>query len=125
MDENELGATIVDSALKVHSAIGPGLLESVYETCLAHELSCRGVSAQRQHPLSIRYSDLKIDNAYRMDLLVNDCVVVEIKSVDAIVPVHRSQLLSYLKLGGYKLGFLLNFNVAHMRQGIARLVNGL
>jgi GxxExxY protein len=125
MTENELGNAIIASAMKVHSAIGPGLLESAYETCLLYELEKQGLTVQRQVLIPIRYEELTIDNGYRLDLLVGERVVVELKAVEAILPVHRAQLLSYLRLGCFKLGYLLNFQVAHMRDGIARMVNGL
>jgi GxxExxY protein len=123
--ENEIGNAIIASAMKVHSAIGPGLLESAYETCLLYELEKRGLPVRRQALIPIRYEDLTIDNGYRIDLLVGDRVVVELKAIEAILPVHRGQLLSYLRLGGFKLGYLLNFHVAHMRDGIVRMANGL
>ncbi len=100
------------------------MLEGVYEACLAYELEKRGLKVKRQMALSIVYDDLKVDNAFRIDLLVGDKVVIEIKAVDNLLPVHSAQLLSYLKLGRYKLGFLLNFNVVHMKNGIKRMVNG-
>ena len=125
MTENEIGNAIISAAMKVHTAVGLGLLESAYELCLAHELTRLGLSVQKQILLPIRYEDLVIDNGYRIDLLVNDRVIVELKAVEIILPVHRGQLLSYLRLGGFKLGYLLNFNVAHMRDGITRSVNGL
>ena len=125
MTENEIGDAIIASALKIHRALGPGLLESVYETCLLYELQKRGLLAQRQVLIPVRYEDFTIDNGYRVDLLVRDRVVVELKALEAILPVHRAQLLSYLRLGHFKLGYLLNFNVARMRDGIVRLVNGL
>jgi GxxExxY protein len=111
--------------MKVHTAIGPGLLESAYETCLLYELQKQGLLGQQQVLIPIRYEDLTIDNGYRVDLLVENRVVVELKAVETILPVHRAQLLSYLRLGGFRLGYLLNFHVAHMRDGIARVVNGL
>jgi len=123
--ENRIGTGIVASAMAVHSALGPGLLESTYETCLAHEISQRALCARKQVSLPLRYGDLYIENAYRIDLLVDDLVIVEIKAVEFILPIHKGQILSYLRLGGYKLGYLLNFNVAHMRDGIVRQVNGL
>jgi len=123
--EEEVGHAIIGAAIKVHSVFGPGLLESAYETCLLHELEKRNLPARRQTLIAIRYEDLTIDNGYRIDLLVADRVVVELKTVETILPVHRGQLLSYLRLGSFKLGYLLNFNVAHMRDGIVRLVNGL
>jgi GxxExxY protein len=123
--ENEIGNGVIAAAMKVHSAVGPGLLESAYELCLAHELTKQGLSVRKQVSIPIRYEELTIENGYRIDLLVSDRVVVELKALEAILPVHRGQLLSYLRLGGFKLGYLLNFNVAHMRDGITRLVNGL
>lgn len=125
MIENEIGTAIIASAMKVHSAVGPGLLESAYEACLLYELERQGVPVRRQVLIPIQYENLKIDNGYRIDLLVGDCVVVELKAVEGILPVHRGQLLSYLRLGRFKLGYLLNFDVAHMREGIVRMVNGL
>jgi GxxExxY protein len=125
MTENDLGTAIIASAMKVHSAVGPGLLESAYETCLIYELEKQRLPVNRQVMIPIRYVDLTIDNGYRIDLLVGDRVVVELKAVEGILPVHRGQLLSYLKLGGFKLGYLLNFNVAHMRDGIVRMVNNI
>jgi GxxExxY protein len=123
--ENEIGDTIIASAMKVHTALGPGLLESAYETCLLYELEKQGLPVRRQALITIRYEDLTIDNGYRVDLLVGDRVVVELKAVEAILPVHRGQLLSYLRLGGFKLGYLLNFHVARLRDGIVRMANGL
>jgi GxxExxY protein len=123
--EEEVGRAVIGSAIKVHSAVGPGLLESAYEACLAYELEKQGLRVRRQALVPIRYDELTIDNGYRIDLLIEELVVVELKAVSAILPVHHGQLLSYLRLGGYKLGFLLNFHVAHMRDGIVRLVNGL
>jgi GxxExxY protein len=125
MTENEIGQTVIGATLKVHSVLGPGLLESAYEACLIYELEKRRMRARRQAAVALRYEDLVIDNGYRVDLLIEDLVVLELKAVETILPVHRSQLLSYLRLGGFKLGYLLNFNVAHMRDGITRIVNGL
>src|ERR1700731_2575718 len=125
VNENDIGTAIVGAAMRVHSALGPGLLESAYETCLLYELEKQGVSGRRKVPIAIRYEALTIDNGYRVDLLIGDLVVVELKAVEAVLPVHRTQLLSYLRLGGFKLGYLLNFHVAHMRDGIVRMVNGL
>jgi GxxExxY protein len=124
MTEEEIGRAIIGAALKVHSAVGPGLLESAYETCLAYELEKHAIAVRKQVPVPIRYEELVIDNAYRIDLLVGDRVIVELKAVQAILPVHRGQLLSYLRLGGFRLGFILNFHVAHMRDGIVRMLNG-
>ncbi len=125
MTENEIGTAIIASAMKVHAAVGAGLLESAYETCLLYELEKQGLAVQRQVLIPLRYEDLTVDNGYRVDLLVENRVVVELKALETILPVHRAQLLSYLRLGGFKLGYLLNFNVARMRDGIVRLVNGL
>jgi GxxExxY protein len=123
--ENEIGSLIIAAAMKAHSILGPGLLESAYEICLGYELEQQGLRVRRQVAIPIRYGDLDIDNGYRVDLLVGQKVVVELKVVEAILPVHKAQLLSYLKLGSFKLGYLLNFHVAHMRDGIVRMVNGL
>ena len=125
MNENEIGKLIVDASPKVHTALGAGLLESVNETCLAHELEKQGLTVRKQVALPIVYDDLRVDNAFRIDLLVDDKVVVELKAIDKLLPVHTAQLLSYLKLGKYKLGYLLNFNLVHMKDGIKRMVNGL
>jgi len=123
--ENEIDDAIIASAMKVHSSVGPGLLESAYETCMLYELEKQGMPVRRQVSVPIRYEDLTIDNGCRVDLLVGDRVVVELKAVEAILPVHRGQLLSYLRLGRFKLGYLLNFHVARMRDGIVRMANGL
>jgi GxxExxY protein len=123
MTEEEVGHAIIGAALKIHSVIGPGLLESAYQACLAYELGKLPLRVRQQVMLPIRYEGMLIDNGYRVDLLVEDVVVVELKAVELILPVHRGQLLSYLRLGGFKLGYLLNFNVARMRDGIVRLIN--
>jgi GxxExxY protein len=124
MTDEEIGHAIIGAAMKVHSTVGPGLLESAYETCLAHELQKQGIGVRNQVAILIRYDDLVIENGYRADMIVEDRVIVELKAVQAILPVHRGQLLSYLRLGGFRLGFLLNFHVAHMREGIVRMLNG-
>jgi GxxExxY protein len=124
VDDNELGELILGCALKVHKVLGPGLLESAYETCLAHELAKAGVSVDRQLTLPVVYDGISIDAGYRIDLLVDRRVVIEVKAVETLADVHRAQLLSYLKLGGYALGYLINFNVALLKQGIVRLRNG-
>jgi GxxExxY protein len=123
--ENRAGDLVIAACLKVHTALGPGLLESAYEACLAHELIARGLRVDRQLLLPIRYDGITLDAGYRIDLLVDECVVVELKAIDAVLPVHVAQVISYLKLGRFKLGYLLNFNVVRMRDGIKRLVNGL
>jgi len=124
VDDNQLGERILGCALLVHRALGPGLLESVYETCLAHELGKAGLEYGRQLALPVVYDGLAIDAGFRLDLLVAGRVVVEVKSIDKIADVHRAQLLSYLKLGGFRLGYLLNFNVALMKSGIVRMLSG-
>lgn len=123
--ENEIGEKIIGAAIKVHSTLGPGLLESAYEACLALELETAGFSIRKQLVLPIVYGNLNLDAGYRLDLLVNDLVVVELKAVEKLTDVHRAQLLSYLKLGGFRLGYLMNFNVVRLREGIVRMVNGL
>ena len=125
MTEEDIGHAVIGAAMRVHSAVGPGLLESAYETCLVYELEKHRIGVRSQVSIPIRYEELTIENGYRIDLLVGGLVVVELKAVPAILPVHRGQLLSYLKLGGFRLGLMLNFNVAHMRDGIVRTVNGL
>ena len=122
---NEISGEIVDSAMKVHTALGPGLLESAYEACLKHELLKRGHNVASQVLLPLIYDGVPIDAGYRIDMLVEDAVVIELKAVEKIVPIHEAQLLTYLKLSGKKLGLLLNFNVLHMKDGIKRLVNNL
>ncbi len=123
--EDEISAHVVSSAFKVHSALGPGLLESVYETCIAYELAKLGLSVERQRALPVLYDGLQIEMGFRLDIIVNDRVVIEIKASEGLLPIHTAQVLTYLKLGGYRLGMLLNFNVAHMREGIKRVVNNL
>ncbi len=111
--------------MKVHSALGCGLLESAYEACLAHELVKRGVAVERQVALPVIYDGFTIDAGYRVDILVEKIVMVELKAVERILNVHQAQIMSYLKLSGCKLGYLLNFNVTHLKDGIKRVVNGL
>ena len=123
MDINTVSGQIVDAAMRVHSALGPGLLESVYEACLADELKNRHLFIECQLPLSINYFDKVIEAGLRLDLVVERTVVVELKSVESLLPIHTAQLLTYLRLGHYPLGLLLNFNVVHMKQGIKRLTN--
>jgi GxxExxY protein len=114
---------IVDAAIKVHIALGPGLLESVYETCLEHELGLRSLAVDRQVGVPISYEGIRLEGGLRLDLLINKCVVVEIKAVEAIHPVHSAQLLSYLKLSEHRLGLLINFNVPLLKEGIRRIAN--
>ncbi len=115
---------VLNAALKVHSALGPGLLESTYEACLAQELRNAGLTVQTQVPLPVVYDGLKLEIGYRIDLLVEDLVIVEAKSVEALAPIHQAQMLSYLKLSGKSLGLLINFNVAHLKDGMRRFVMG-
>jgi GxxExxY protein len=123
MHLNEITGVIVDAAMKVHSALGPGLLESVYETCLIKELHKRGLRTASQVSVPVVYEGEKLEAGYRLDLLVEGHVVVEIKAVDAINPLHRAQLLTYLRLAAKPVGLLINFKVVHLREGIRRVVN--
>lgn len=125
MTENEIAREIVDAAFKVHTTLGPGLLESVYETVLSYELEKRGLAVVRQKPLPVVYEGVKIEEGYRTDLIVNEKVIVELKSVEVVAPVHKKQLLTYLRLTGKKLGLLINFGGATVKEGITRVVNGL
>ncbi|HEY6280898.1 MAG TPA: GxxExxY protein [Burkholderiales bacterium] len=125
MNENEIGDIVLGGAMKVHSALGPGLLESAYEICLAHKITKQGLSIKQQVLLPVQYNGLKLDAGYRLDLLVHNKVIVELKAVEKLLPIHTAQLLSYLKLSQLALGYLLNFNVVHMRDGIKRVVNKL
>jgi GxxExxY protein len=125
MTENEIGKLIFDSAIVVHRELGPGLLESVYEIVLAYELQQCGLPVDRQVPIAIRYKDMIFDAAFRADLVVEEKVLVELKSVEQISEAHKKQVQTYLRLRGYKLGFLLNFGEALMKRGITRVVNGL
>jgi GxxExxY protein len=125
MTENEIGKIIVDSAIAVHRELGPGLLESVYEVVLAYELRQRGLSVERQIPIPIRYKDMTFDEAFRADLVVDEKVILELKSVERVSEAHKKQVQTYLRLTGCKLGFLLNFGEALMKRGITRTVNGL
>jgi GxxExxY protein len=125
MSENEIGKLILDAAIVVHRELGPGLLESVYETVLAYELQQLGLRVNRQVPIGIRYKDMIFDAAFRADLVVEEKVLVELKSVEQISEAHKKQVQTYLRLRGYKLGFLLNFGEALMKRGITRVVNGL
>ena len=125
MTENEIGKVIVDSAVSLHKELGPGLLESVYEVVMAYELQQRGLRVTRQVPVSIRYKGMTFDAAFRADLVVENKVIVELKSVEQISEAHKKQVQTYLRLTGCKLGFLLNFGEALMKRGITRVVNGL
>lgn len=125
MDENTIASKIVDAALAVHREPGPGLLESVYEAALAHELKARKLAISRQHRIDVRYKDLAITDAFRADILVEAKVIVELKSVEQILPVHKKQLITYLKLTGCRLGLLVNFGADLIKHGITRIVNKL
>lgn len=123
MNENEISRIIVDCCFKIHTILGPGLLESVYEEVLSHELIKRGLIVERQKGIPVIYENLKMELGFRADLFVENKVIIELKSIDAIAPVHSKQLLTYLKLTGLKLGLLVNFNEALIKDGIKRIVN--
>jgi GxxExxY protein len=125
MTENEVATHIVDVAYKIHSTYGPGLLESVYEAIMAHELSKRGLAVTRQQPIPLVHESIRMNVGFRADLIVQAKVVVEIKSIEAIAPIHKKQLLTYLRLADKRLGLLINFNVELIKNGIARVVNQL
>ena len=122
MNRDRLTEGIIGAAIEVHQAIGPGLLESAYEECLCKELSLRRIPFERQKPLPLEYKGSKLECGYRVDLLVANTVVVEVKSVETLLPIHEAQLLTYLRLGGWKIGLLINFNVPLLKQGIRRRV---
>jgi GxxExxY protein len=124
-DIDRVTGQVLDSAMKVHSMLGPGLLESAYRLCLAHELRTRGFSVQLEVPLSIVYDSVTIDAGYRLDMLVDGQVLLELKAITKVIPIHEAQLLSYLKLGNYRVGMLINFHVRQLKNGITRLVNRL
>jgi GxxExxY protein len=121
---NEISGAVINAALKIHSTLGPGLLESVYEACLAEELRSAGFQVDTQVPVPVVYGQTKLEIGFRIDLLVANTVVVEIKSVEAIAPVHQAQVLTYLRLSGKPVGLLINFNVVHLKDGIKRFVMG-
>lgn len=125
MRENELSGVIIGCAMRVHTALGPGLLESAYEVCLDYELKEVGLNVGKQIPLPLVYKDMQLKCVYRLDLIVENQVIVEIKSVESFHPIHSVQLLTYLKLANCKLGILLNFNVLHLKEGIKRVANNL
>ena len=120
--EKQLTDAIIGAAIEVHTHLGPGLLESAYEECLCEELRSRGIRFQRQRPLPLEYKGKKLDCGYRLDLVVEDRVIVEIKSVDGLAPIHEAQLLTYLRLSGKRVGLLINFNVPLLKDGIKRMV---
>ena len=125
MAENEISKIIVDAAFQIHKRLGPGLLESVYEVVLTHELKKRGLRVKGQLPVAIVYDDIKFDVGFRADLIIEDKVIVELKSVENVVPVHKKQLLTYLRLADNRLGLLINFGSLLIRDGISRVVNNL
>lgn len=125
MTENEIAKVIVDAAFQIHKGLGPGLLETVYEVVLAHALKRRGLKVERQVPVAIVFEGIRFDEGFRADLIVEDKVIVELKSVEKVIPVHKKQLLTYLRLTDKKLGLLINFGSELIRDGISRVVNGL
>jgi len=125
MTENEIAKIVFNAALKVHKALGPGLLESAYEECLFYELKETGLKVEKQKPLPLIYEDVKMEVGYRVDIMVENKFVIEIKSVDALNDIHLAQTLTYLKLSNCKLGMLINFNVTLLKNGIKRVINGV
>jgi GxxExxY protein len=125
MTENEIGSHVVDAAIEVHRLLGPGLLESVYEVALSHELQLRGLSVEAQVPIDVEYKSVRFEKGFRADLLIDGIVILELKSVEFLTAAHRKQLQTYLRLSNLRLGFLLNFGEALMRSGIVRAVNNL
>ena len=125
MNENELSNKIIGAAIELHKVLGPGLLESAYENALAYELNNLGLNVKQQVPMPFIYKEIKLDVGYRIDLLIENIIIIEIKSVEALAPVHFSQVLTYLKLSNIKLGLLINFNTRLLKEGIHRVVNNL
>lgn len=125
MTENEISSKIIGAAIEVHRQLGPGLLESTYETCLVFELRQQGLLVQSQVPIPVIYKEIKLETAYRLDIIVENNIIIEAKSVDELAPIHMAQMLTYLKLSNRKLGLLINFNVAKLGDGLKRVVNGL
>lgn len=122
MEFDELSKRVIGCAIEVHRALGPGLLEATYEHCLAHELTLAGIPFRLQHPLPVQYKGTRLDCGYRVDMLIDDKLIVELKSVDAIKGIHEAQLMTYMRLAGVKTGLLINFNVRVLRTGIKRFV---
>jgi GxxExxY protein len=122
LELNQITYEIIGAAYHVHAVLGPGLLESTYEVCLEYELLKRGFKVERQKPLPVVYDGIKLDAGYRIDLLVEDAVIIEVKAVDELAPIHQAQLMTYLKLSKLKLGLLMNFNVTDMKKGIKRII---
>jgi len=125
MDENALSNDVIGAAIEVHRQVGPGLLEAIYQECMAYELKVRGLKLAREVTLPVRYKGLEFPAAYRADLVVEDRLILELKAVDILLPVHAAQLLSYLRMSHLKLGLLINFNVARLKDGVKRIVNQL
>ena len=125
MSENQISSKIIGAAIEVHKQLGPGLLESTYETCLAYELKQMGLDVKQQQALPVVYKEVKLDAGYRIDLLIENKVIIEIKSVEALADIHTAQLLTYLKLKDLKLGLLINFNSVRVVDGLKRIVNNL
>jgi len=122
VNKNEISGAVVDAAMKVHSALGPGLLESAYTACLRHELIKRGLKVSSEVPVPVVYDGIKLDAGYKLDLLVEDTVIVELKAIEALAPIHQAQIISYLKLAGKPIGLLINFHSLHLKDGIKRFV---
>jgi GxxExxY protein len=122
LEFDKLSNRVIGCALEVHRYLGPGLLESTYEQCLAHELKMAGIPFKLQCPLPVEYKGIKLDCGYRIDLLIDDSIIVELKSVEKILPIHKAQLLTYMKLSGISIGLLMNFNVEYIKNGIKRIV---
>ncbi|MBC8402060.1 MAG: GxxExxY protein [Candidatus Marinimicrobia bacterium] len=122
-DLNQISGSIIAAAINVHRELGPGLLESAYEACLVYELSLQSLKVEQQKPLPVKYKTVELDCAYRLDLLVNNSVIVEIKAVEKLLPIHSAQLLSYLRLSNCPLGLLINFNSVLLKDGLKRIVN--
>jgi len=122
VERNEISGAIVDAAMKVHSALGPGLLESACAACLRHELIKRGLKVASEVPVPVVYDGIKLEAGYKLDLLVEDTVVVELKAIEALAPIHQAQIISYLKLAGKPIGLLINFHALHLKDGIKRFV---
>jgi GxxExxY protein len=125
MTENEIANKVIGLAIEVHSALGPGLLESAYQECLYYKIGKSGLIVEKEKPMPLIFEEVKLDCGYRIDLLVENKLVLELKSVEALHDVHLAQILTYMKLGNYKLGLLINFNVSLLKNGIKRVVNGL
>ncbi|HMG72398.1 MAG TPA: GxxExxY protein [Pyrinomonadaceae bacterium] len=122
MNKNDISGAVVDAAMKIHSALGPGLLESAYAVCLKHELIKRGLKVASEVPLPVVYDGVRLEAGYRLDLVVEDTVVVELKAIEALAPIHQAQIISYLKLSGKPIGLLINFHSLHLKDGIKRFV---